>query len=97
MLLVFRNLKRLLIPLRILENERLVDTENNEGADSAGACVEAKPAIVFTTKSSYPENDKLLRRFDLFLVCNGVESPREDLDVKPVEMVLWDADDVVRA
>ena len=87
-----------MIPLRILENDRLVDTENKEGAGSAGACAEEKmPAIVCTAKFSYPENDRLLRGFDLFFVCDGVESPREDLDVRPVEIVPWEPDDVVRA
>jgi hypothetical protein len=96
-LLVLRNLSRFLMPLRILEKERLVDTENREGADSVGPCGGEKPAIVCTARCSYPENDRLLRRFDLFLVCDGVESPIEDLEVKPVEMDLCDADDVVRA
>jgi hypothetical protein len=95
--LVLRNLKRFLIPLRILENDRLVDTENKEGAGSADARVEEKPAIVCTAKSSYPENDRLLRAFDLFRVCGAVEAVKEDLDVKPVEIVPWDPDDVVRA
>ena len=97
MLLLFRNLKRFLIPLRILEKERLVDTENKDGAGSVGDCGELKPARVCTARFSYLENDKLLRRLGLFLVCEGVKSPKEDLDVKPVEMLPCEPVDVVRA
>jgi hypothetical protein len=96
-LLLLRNRKRFLSPLRILENDRLVDTENNEGAGSAAPCIAEKPAIFCTARLSYPENDRLLRAFGLFLACDGVESPKEDLDVKPVEIVPWESDEVVRA
>lgn len=96
-LFVLLNRKRFLIPLRTLENDRLVDTENKDGAGSAGVRVGAKPAIVCTARWSYPENERLLRGFDLFFTCEGVGSPMEDLDVNPVEMVRRDPDDVVRA
>jgi hypothetical protein len=101
-LLLLFNRNRFLIPLRTLANDRLVDTENNEAAGSVGTGGGKGRLVAFcaldrVANFSYPENDRLLRGLDLFLVCGGVKSPNEDRDVKPVDILPRESDEVVRA
>ena len=104
--MLLRNLNFDLIPFLILTYDRRVDTENNDGAGSAGKGGGTTPDFIASCASccaryfSYSVNDKLLLETGRFLACNGDEvssSSFEDLDVMPVDALPCDPDDAVLA